>query len=612
MKRIIFRTTNVSGVIRKSSFALIALFIIELSALATRTSSSLGQVDDLKAFFRSGQTFLTWHQIDGKNIHYRIYRSDKQRVAEVHDHTSLNFSASVTFLELNRLKGEEYQIKDTVYYVIDDSGEPLTRNTGLFVYTAKAKGKAYYAVTAVRNGVESRVLESGNVLKDPINEKVEFPGAVRQKDEYFVHWTDSEGTGYYPAMSSVPSVPYNFRIKTPSEQILNPALVITLHGSGMQYKNIGIETPKGEEAVLIALDAPRFSGKVKDMPEIEYPPSQGWMGYNENFGTEKPLSEGRVIPYTERRVLWMIDWAKHNYNIDIERVSMRGSSMGSMGVLKIGLTYPDRFASIHAIIPILDTPGRARNNADSKNKERSGSWLAFSPFEYLKQHPEIEFPYIQYTAGRLDNTVGWSGKVPFAKMMESVKDGFAFYWDLRAHVGQFKGTPPPGLIGPPIYWDHRGGAETMPLVDFSCKQSFPALANLSVNNDPGTVDFAVRGKTPRPAWSTPGAGDFIGTINGAVTWERNTIVDETHRYEITLKLLPIAKEETATADVTPRRLQQFNPVAGKTYSYEVVEEGSAKKLAMGKAIADKNGHITVIDMPITRQGTRLILNEEGF
>jgi hypothetical protein len=128
-----------------------------------------------------------------------------------------------------------------------------------------------------------------------------------------------------------------------------------------------------------------------------------------------------------------------------------------------------------------------------------------------------------------------------------------------------------------------------------------------VNSDPGTVDFAIRGNGARPTWDTPGAGDLIGTINGAVTWDRTTIVDKSDRYEITLKLLPSAKDENATADVTPRRLQQFKPVAGKSYSYAVLEEGSAKELVSGKITADQHGHVTVINVPITRHGTRLIL-----
>jgi hypothetical protein len=240
-----------------------------------------------------------------------------------------------------------------------------------------------------------------------------------------------------------------------------------------------------------------------------------------------------------------------------------------------------------------------------KNIKSAEAWLSYAPAKYMEQHPEIEFPYIQATAGRLDNTVGWPNQLKFANKMMELKYGFALFWDLRAHTGSFEGTPPPGLIGPPIYWD-RGGNETMPLPDFSRRQSFPALANLSVNNDPGTVNFAVNPKS-RPAWDTVGAGDFIGTINGAVTWDRESIVDQKDRYEISLKLHPFAKSETAIADVTPRRVQHFKTTAGKTCFYKVLDKVSGKELVKGQVIIDSNGHVTVIKMPITKVGTRLIL-----
>lgn len=382
----------------------------------------------------------------------------------------------------------------------------------------------------------------------------------------------------------------------------------------MQYKNIGMQTPRGEEIVRIALDSPVCRGKIKGLPEIDYPATQGWFGYNENFGTGRPLADGKLIPYTQRRVLWMIEWASRHYAIDLDRVSLHGSSMGSVGALTIGLSFPDRFASIHPNIPILsseeveDPRGGASRSAATAS---SSSRLRFSAVTHIKRHPQLELPYIQYTAGRLDSAVGWPNKITFARNMEELKVGYAFYWDLRAHTGPFAGTPPPGLPGPPIYWDRMDGGATVSVADFSRKQSYPALARLSVNDDPGTVDFAVRGATPRPPWDTPGAGDLIGTMNGAATWDRATLIDLPDHYEITLKLLPVARSNSGTADVTPRRLQRFKPMAGNSYAFVVTEEGASKALASGIARADAQGRVTVVGVPITKRGTRLTIRPAG-
>jgi hypothetical protein len=108
-----------------------------------------------------------------------------------------------------------------------------------------------------------------------------------------------------------------------------------------------------------------------------------------------------------------------------------------------------------------------------------------------------------------------------------------------------------------------------------------------------TAKFSVRGKS-RPAWNAPGAGDLIGTINGAVTWERATVIDQPDRYEFTLRLLAGAKSDRASADVTPKRMQQFHPKAAKAYLYTVTDEGTSKKLVSGRITADAHGVVTVI------------------
>ena len=450
---------------RRVAIYLSVCLIVGMLALRTAQSeapaSGPAQPTNLKAFYRSGQTFITWQEIADTTVHYRIYRSATpitdpstlttvQRIAEVSAGTSLNLSASIDLILIKTAQRKnrkyQYEIPKRYYYVIDEKAGPLSPTTGLFVYTVKTDGPAYYAVTAVQKGTENTQLasgETGNTLAARVEEKEAFPGAVVQRHEQkytdYVHWTDSVGTKDYPPMGSLPSTPYNFRVFVPN--VPNPyALILNLHGSGMQYlKSTGPGAYDGSDTLFIALDSPTMLPGIKDAPNNPYPFPQGWYGHNENAGTGKPESEGTVKPFGASRVVWMIDWAAHNFDIDTNRVGLRGSSMGSIGTFQIGLMYPDRFAALNPVVPIVGSMGgSARHSAgpatarasSSRSTSRPSSSAGESrpsaseggdepdvssmfdssatrnPSAYIASHPEIEFPPIMLTVGRTDNVTG--------------------------------------------------------------------------------------------------------------------------------------------------------------------------------------------------------------
>src|SRR4029453_7485753 len=64
-----------------------------------------------------------------------------------------------------------------------------------------------------------------------------------------------------------------------------------------------------------------------------------WCGYIES-------TNGRVIPYTERRLDVMIDDVLARYGCDAASTLLRGNSMGAWGCGTYGLRRADRFAAI--------------------------------------------------------------------------------------------------------------------------------------------------------------------------------------------------------------------------------------------------------------------------
>src|SRR3989344_8945889 len=160
---------------------------------------ALAPTNNLQAFHRNGQTFLTWDEVgnyfpenlnfsqydDIRNanlgIRYRIYRftapisssniNQAIRIADVGIGTAYNFY----------LYGKEGSDpwgsragQDIPRFVIQEgiggwgSGE-LSLNTGLYVHTtAESSGNFYYAITLVNNSVEDRT--SFSSLSIPISE----------------------------------------------------------------------------------------------------------------------------------------------------------------------------------------------------------------------------------------------------------------------------------------------------------------------------------------------------------------------------------------------------------------------------------------------------------
>jgi S-formylglutathione hydrolase len=588
----------------------IALLLATFSLAADQQPT---QVTALRAEFRAGQTFLTWRQVEGEQVRYRIYRSatpiakaedlsPEHLVAEVHDHTSLNLMASIDRIALSNTRPpNQYVIPNRVYFVIKEGEPPLSPTMGLFVYTARSDETAYYAVTAVSAGQENSEIvvgEAGNALAAGVAERVEQPTAIRQNgDGDYAHWTADVDAEHYPAMSSLPSVAYNFRIRTPEGPGPHPLIGI-LHGALLQYNKVGMNFGADNRAVRVSLDSPVMRGRIEGLPDEQYPMG-GWYGYNSNFGTDRPLADGKMVDYVVRRVLWTLSWIERTLPIDADRVSLRGGSMGGGGCLAIGLLHPDRFAAIHGFIPYL--PSGARGGASPM--------AAISPAKHLAEHPAGNFPFLLCTVGRTDHIVGWQNKLELAQAAQQSRAGFALYWDLRDHSQTYNGEPPPGLELPAVYWGRAGGQPEMPLGSFSRKQSFPAISELTANSDPGTVDLAVR-PDRRPALDTPGVGDLIGSINGWVDWDRESIVDRSDRWEISLRLPPHCPADSATAQVTPRRLQQFRPVAGESYAWSVSDASGHTRLA-GKVTADQFSLVTVPGVPLGKENRRLVIRKEN-
>jgi hypothetical protein len=160
-----------------------------------------------------------------------------------------------------------------------------------------------------------------------------------------------------------------------------------------------------------------------------------------------------------------------------------------------------------------------------------------------------------------------------------------FFWDESAH-------------GPLFSWMEEMEYRYDLLQSYRRTESYPALTNLSLNDDPGDGD--------------PATGDTVGTVSAYATWDRSSIVDTRRLYEATVMLdradpwlQPPA--DSASVDITPRRLQEFAIDEGRRYLWANTDLASGGIVQQGAVWGDASGHVTIEGFAVTTTGNRLSL-----
>ncbi|MBI3961928.1 MAG: DNRLRE domain-containing protein [Deinococcus sp.] len=560
------------------------------------------QVSSVRAEYRDGQTFITWSEIAGSDPEtaYRIYRhttpitSDNLAAAEQVDQVP---QGSATFPRLAENDGR----LSTPF-----SGGPLPDGTGLYVYTVESSGAYYYAVTSVVQGNENRAIgpanSTGPVAEtvapvSPVRQFMEIPDPLAEANrQVFIVWLGRfDPTGRYSdyGYANRRSVPYIFRITTP--EVWNPAdtypLMVLFHYFSDSYFGGGHSVPEPGRFVLAADDFdPIITANL-------YGASM-WYGYNSNYGTRRPPTEGLVVNYTERRVDWIIDWVlnrSQGFKIDLNRVYMKGGSMGGVAQWAYGIRRPTLFAAGENTVPGVNL------NFDPNNRHfplwgyeptimtNDGVLVTerVNAGAYARAHPEIDFPLMLMFARKGDDAIPWGQMPPFFAALDASRHiGGILYWTQGDHVS---GEHPPEVFAE---WSSEEEYEDW-IYQFVRNQSYPAFSRFSLNGDPGN--------------GNPTDGDARGGFNRFPRWETATIVDMPDRWEMTLYLHSAAPVSTATADITPRRLQALNHTPGTRYTWENHQLPANPVVQSGTVVADANGLITLPNISLSKAGNRIVM-----
>ena len=597
-----------------------------------RAKAPTKQPTGLRVLHRAGQTFITWVEVDKRvkgeqvtwgvlkraldeadakgAVRYRVYRHTAAITARnVHQAQCL---ADVKPLSCYNVDGRSVErlismhtrrvVRDIPFarrialggyfgryrtdmpkmdevsvdrFVIDGSGKPLPLGSGLYVHNPPRAGKAYYAVATSVDGATNTVdFSPANatatalaetvgvgepVFQGPIDLKVlyDYPGERRG----YVQWTG-------PPLSSLPNRYYNWAAYVPVDRPKPVPLRVYL--TKERYRRPPVRHRR--DTILISgHDGPVWSF---------------WYGYHEALGTLKSFKQGRVEPYTKRRLFAFIDWVMKEFDGDPNRLS----AVGGSEALHYGVKHGDKFAYVLADRPDPNpkvTPGSVRvrsyrfrpplpqrehvwGKVEWEIAADTGkpAWDEMDLISHVRADPKREVAFL--SMGPASMSAPWPRQVEFMKTLWSAKQPFCarFYWGGGAHL-----PVPEGKVG----------AKTA----FDFALNLPMLALRNNSND--------RGLTQAPFAEAKAGYWGGGRIADGRRWVAD-FVDEPDRFEITIHGGGrVTYAGGGASDVTPRRTRKFRPAPGEKFKWENVPLGprSRYKPQSGEVVADENGLVTI-------------------
>lgn len=592
---------------KKPLLAVLSAILVVIGGEATAASEK--QVTGLTARHESGQTMLTWHEVDSpatapaiaavklremrrdldktKKVRYRIYRAEQpiaslqglQSIAEVPPLSGWNIDY------YGDLRPEHQALR----YVVEEGKGPVPPGTGIYAHNPKKASAAYYAVTLSIDGKEDTSLGPNNVLAAPITESVGLGVPVLQRIEKPKEWQYvANPTLYYyvrwesPPNCAAAGMPFDYLVAIPPRLAKSAPVGIHLHCWGGSL-NGGYGWWYGAELghILIA------SNQI---------PYDWWTGYHELYwhgpAKEDAWTDGLVHPYSQLRMLSFLDWVGTRWDVDAARTHVAGSSMGGSGAPMFAIRYPERIAWAVSWVGVHipeKSPGFKGSYAQVfgppewgvKFEDGTPVWDHFNDARYLREHPEKEIGLVAFSNGKNDSGIGWPQAAEFYRALQDTKRPHVFVWGQSGHGERAQ---------LPVTLNDRAVA-----MDLRTDQSQPAFTACSLDDCPGNGD--------------PADGGPKGQVNLYLFWETGDVVDRPDRWEMTIGLVDRAPRDRCTVSITPRRLQQFKPERGQKFHWTNTPAGSATAIQSGDVTADDFRLLTIPYVTVTKEKNRIAIRK---
>jgi hypothetical protein len=218
------------------------------------------------------------------------------------------------------------------------------------------------------------------------------------------------------------------------------------------------------------------------------------------------------------------------------------------------------------------------------------AWEQFNIDWYLRKYPARDIPFLYLISGTGKDSghtaeFGWQDDPRGWAALQRARQPFVIAWGV--------GSADPG---------GRAGYHSIPpeisqrIGERSWDKTIPAFSNCSLDDNPGNGD--------------PADGDFCGQMNGHLVWDDADSVDETGRWEMTVRVVGTCPEQSCTVDVTPRHCRAFKPRKGEQFRWTNTSLADKKPVQSGMAQADQWGLVTVKGAKATKGGNRISIQRQ--
>jgi len=313
-----------------------------------------------------------------------------------------------------------------------------------------------------------------------------------------------------------------------------------------------------------------------------------WWGWGQTH--ENAARQVNAAPPAELRVLDTIEWVAERYKVDRNRIYLCGVSMGGCGTLGIGMPHGDVFAAIRAEVP-------------AGTNYASYRWGGFAPSP-AADAPEAErVAWIQRATG--------AGLVdpPVIVDFSSQQDNWAMTQPALVQAAQAGRLPLVLAWGPFGHATFGSLIAPYPLCDTVL--SYPWL---EIRKNEAYPVFTHASCDQRSPWlNAPAEFDSSGQMNGYFRWKN--VRDVHGDFALGLWIAhpevktPPSMPATATADITLRRLQQFEVEQNRSYIWRTTRGG--RQTASGRVIGDAFRLLTIPKVDLATEPTELTVQEDG-
>ena len=565
------------------------------------------QVQNVTIHHNEGQTFITWKEIYPvikseqitlgefktamknfpKDIKYNVY-SSQTPIVSLTDLTPISKVSSSSVWN-DKYYGYTNNSPDQPLerFIVQNGTDPLDPGTGLFVNNPEQQGMAYYAVTAVIDGIEQLCLTTSNVTSsilentgqgEPVLQKTQNPDLfqyIRNSTiHYYVRWEA-------PPNCNIVGKPYNYIVAVPSE-VADPAPVgIHMHcWGGSMESGYGWWYDADDGSILLSSN--------------QYP-YDWWTGYHENLFTDnEPQTKadwenGVVRPYSQNRMYSFLEWLDkdHNWNIDLNRTFTAGSSMGGSGSLMFAIRNSEKVAWSNSWVGVHN-PSNSPNFTSSYAQmygpleydvlfeDGTKVWDYFNDIWFLNNNRDKDMGFLTFSNGKNDSAIGWEQAVNFYKALQETRQPHLFVWGQAGH-SQRSVMP-------------LTGEQQIMELDIRLDQTLPAFTQCSLDDNPGNGNQA--------------DGDESGQINRYLFWETDNIVDTQSDWKMIVALTSSAPDNTCFVNITPRRCQQFSPSPGSFINWKAEDLGSGI-IQEGTVQVDQWGLITLESIKVSKNKVKI-------